>query len=644
MIQIQYLGRFLDMSDDEVTYTIQVQDLADISSVSSSFTTSFNIPFTSTNYEAFHSLSLKSDTSRQPYLKRDAKLYDKGAILINNGWLKFINTDDEGYNINIENGIIDFFKAIEGKNLGSDVDISETQHNKDLVSVIDSFGRTDYTYIIADYNGLNTYRANNEEHINVDYLVPSLNNKYLWDKVFETFNYTYSGSVFSTEEFKDLWITYPKAPPTKEDDEEFPEPIQRLHSFKESNVSFDVNFNDFKVDLNLENVTTNGVDLANREITIQHTGSYDFNLNFEGHAEYPELDLYDIPLGTAQREKLRLVVRINGIDTNYGFQNRIGLSLREGDKLSFYFTFPDLMGNGKFHPVGDADKVVIEFYDFKLSQVSQSVIDFSKEFIDISVSEFIKENMLRFSLTPFIDTENKHIEFLTIEERLTGSGIVDWTDKYIGRKNEMYTYKDYAQFNWLRHRYNDENTTFNDGAISVDNKNLEEEKDLYKSKFYSFNREITEFYSQDFRNNSFPIWNREVKEEVNNDTNERTYVVDYKGLAGRYYFIRYKTLNKPTRLGSSLLRVQNVANSVQVVDTNQLTYSEAIDKYEAFSKVMNDTRIHEIELNLNISDLINLDLKKIYFFEQENQYYLLNRVVVNLKAGKSTGEFIRVKR
>ena len=637
MVQIQYLGRFLDIeSDEKITYTIQVQDLADVSTVSSSFTTSFKLPKTINNYEAYQSLSLPSDTSNIPYIKSEVKLYDNSTILINNGWLKMNNSNDY-FNVNIENGIIDFFKSIEGKTIGGDLELTETNHNKDLVSVIDSFNRNDYCYIIADYNGLNTYIKSNVEYINSDYLVPSLNNLYLWNKIFSYAGYTYEGSIFSNELFNNLWVTYPKAPPTKSDEEGFPEPILRFSSNKTFNIVYAVDYGNLIIEFNLENIVLNGVLFESNKITIQSTGTYSLESIFDGYADYTIKDGWGYPIRN-EKSYFRPALLINGVLNKYNSQIN-SVNLRSGDvveiKCHWY---------GIKNPYLNTDRTFkFNYYIIKLTQISQSIIDFGKEFLDISIAEYVKEIMIRFALTPFIDVENKHIKFLTLSERINTLNVIDWTDKYIERTNETYTYNDYAQRNWLKHKYNDENTTFNNGYISVNNKNLADQKDLYSSKFYSYNNEVTTFYSNDFKNNSFPIWNREIKETINNDTNEKTYEVSYKGLSNRFYFIKRKELNKTINIGSQLLKIEDSVNSVKIVDTLSLSYSEVINNYSEFSKVLSDTRIHEIDLFLDINDLLNLDLKALYYFSQENQYYMLNRLTIDFSSRVTKGEFIRVK-
>mgnify|MGYP003614950135 FL=1 len=640
MVQIQYLGQFLDIKENEkVTYTIQVQDLADVSSVASSVTTSFKLPKTKNNYEALKSLSLPGDTSNLPYLKNVCKLYNFGTTLIDNGWLKINNSDEESFNVNVENGIIDFFKAIEGKTIGNDLDLSDTNHNKDLITVINSFERNDYTYIIADYNGLNTYLKGGVNYINVDYLVPTLNSKYIWDKIFNSIGYTYSGSIFNSESFTNLWVTYPKAPPTKSDDEQLPDPVLRFSSNKTNNIVYTEDYDNLIIEFDLENIVLNEVLFNSNKITIQSTGTYSLDSIFYGYADYIVDDNWGYPVGS-ERSYFRPALLINGVLNKYNSQIN-SVNLRSGDVVEIICHWYDIDGGY----INGIRELKFDSYNIKLTQISQSIIDFGKEFLDISIAEYVKEIMMRFALTPFIDVESKHIKFLTLSERINTNNVKDWTDKFVKRTDENYIYKDYAQRNWLKHKYNDENATFNNGFLSVSNQTLQPQKDLYSSKFYSFNNEITSFYDSDFTNNSFPIWNREIKETINNDTTPptKTYDVNYKGLSNRFYFIRRKILPKTINIGSQLLRIEETANNVAIVDTKNLSYSDAVNNYKDFVKVLNDTRIHEIELFLNINDLLDLDLESLYYFSQENQYYILNRITIDLTNNINKAEFIRVK-
>lgn len=655
-MQLQYFGRFFDMRENEkISYTMQVQDLADISTVNSSVTTSFKLPKTLANVEALKYLSLPSDTSNIPYIKNDAKLYDQGTILISNGWLKVNSTDSENYNVNIENGIIDFFKKIENKTLGKDLDFSDVNHSKDLLTVIDSFERDDYTYIIADYNGMNTYKTGGVECVNSDYLVPSLNNKYIWDKIFDYAGYTYSGSVFNLDEFTNLWMTYPKAPPTDIADEDYPTPVRRFETLSDNPIyNYDWSLDNGIVNFTLENIFTDEVTYLNNVITIEKSGTYHLrSFDFDGYANFMRLDQWEEPTGQLYRVKLQLGYFLNGVEYRTGEIGTSGLQeiqlmLRVGDTLSFFLYFdPYIIGNPipySNNTIGQLQSVSLDYYNFRLFQVSQTIIDFGDQLLDFSIVDYFKEILIRFALTPFIDNESKHINFLTLNERLQGNNIIDWTDKYIERENESYTYSSYAIKNWFRHKYNDENATFNDGSLSVNNVNLDIEKTIWNSKIYSYNREITSWYSDDLQNNSFPIWNREVKEIINNDTNEREFEVKYKGLENRYYFIRRKYTTDEINIGSQLLRTELTSDYTPIADTRNLSYIEMVNNhYSNFSRIMSDTRIHDINVYLDVNDLLELDLEALYYFSQENQYYILNRITVDLETRIGKGEFLRVK-
>lgn len=655
-MQIQYFGRFFDIREDEkISYTIQVQDLADVSTVNSSVTTSFKLPKTLSNLEAMKYLSIPSDTSNIPYIKNDAKLYDQGTILINNGWLKVNSTDAENFNVNIENGIVDFFKTIENKTIGKDLDLSDVNHSKDLVTVVDSFERDDYTYIVADYNGMNTYKVSGVEYINSDYLVPSLNNKYIWDKIFEFAGYTYSGSVFELDEFTNLWMTYPKAPPTDISDEDYPEPVMRLEtSSNNPQFTYYLGTEDYIVNFNLENVVTNEVTFLNNEIIIEKSGTYHLrSFGFVGFGNFRELNQWDDPTGRWHSEPFKLGYILNGVEFKTGRIGAIGLqeiqmNLRAGDVVKLFIYFDDAVGQqlntGNSYSVGELVSVTFDNYNLKLFQVSQTIVDFGNELLDFSIVDYFKEILIRFALTPFIDNETRHINFLTLDERLQGSKVIDWTDKYIERENESYTYSSYAIKNWFRHKYNDENATFNDGSLNVNNVNLELEKTIWSSKIYSYNKEITSWYSDELQNNSFPIWNREVKEIIDNDTNTREFEVKYKGLENRYYFIRRKFSANTLNIGSQLLRSETTSSLTAIADTRNLSYIEMITNYYSnFSRIMSDTRIHDINVYLDVNDLLELDLEALYYFSQENQYYILNRITVDLETRVGKGEFLRVK-
>src|SRR5690606_21997899 len=63
-----------------------------------------------------------------------------------------------------------------------------------------------YRYLIADYGG--DFLATDNK-VNIEYLMPSVNARWLWDKIHDKAGFTYTGAFM--DDLDDKWITYPKA-------------------------------------------------------------------------------------------------------------------------------------------------------------------------------------------------------------------------------------------------------------------------------------------------------------------------------------------------------------------------------------------------------------------------------------------------
>ena len=197
-------------SNLKIARTKQVNDIGSLNNRQANFTQKIKLPKTKQNRLALNNLGSPADVSRIPYERNSIFLYnDTGQCEIYNGWGVITNTD-RFYNLTIYDGSIDFYKAIENKNL-IDIDLSDLTHTKNTATVVSSWNAASpYRYIIADYNGKLFFDDGGTEVLNIDYLVPSVNVKWLWDRVFSFFGFTYTGNVFQIEEFTNLWMTFPK--------------------------------------------------------------------------------------------------------------------------------------------------------------------------------------------------------------------------------------------------------------------------------------------------------------------------------------------------------------------------------------------------------------------------------------------------
>lgn len=677
MVQVRANGQILELRDKEtVKYTKQVADIADVSTVNASFTNSFKAPLSPKNRQIFEMLGIPGEGSQLPYQKIVSQLLDDGVPLIKNGWLDIKQTDSD-YQIAIKDGIIDFFKAISGKKLGTDVDLSELNHVKTLETVLASFNNEFYTYLVNDYGGKTVLDLGlGTKAFNIDYLVPSARIQYLWDQVFKTFGFTYSGNIFSNDDFTNAWLTFPKTNSELIQNEigtytvdELPptvilQPARFYYDgfgYEYRNPAFPIAWNDV-VELLPGYIETDFEISRLNNFSILQNDSYQFKLNFSASANYILRPIQNPQVEIPFEGKVKIIVYKNG-QTESGWtifsdteELTVPMSLEVGDIITFkiyaltkeeFFQYTEEVEEGNpndFIFEVSTDDINWSSFEVKPFQVEYSETDFNNVFKDFDVTSFVKEVMWRFALIPIPDTANNHVTFYTVDELLDEKrGVIDWSDKYVERKPEKYTIGSYAQNNWFRHKYNTEDSIYNDGLIPVNNLNLNEETTLLTSKIYSPEQDIVRLDKLGSPSylNVFPtlIWQAEV--EVDEDEN---ITVKYKGLTGRYYWLKKNVVESSAIFASEQLGDSETVSIFNVASILDTIFSDTIPKYhQGHIRLLNDIRVHDIELSLSITDIVNLDFTRLYYFKQQASYYKLNRV--NYEYGKNaTGEFIRVKR
>lgn len=616
MLVIVTNNQSIEIPEEKIKYTKQVNDINDLSSRQTNFTDTLYFPKTDENVQIMESLGTVGDTSQIPYRKNKTQLLDNGMHLIKNGWLEVKETKNE-YKLNIYDGLIDFFKAIENKTFGDDVGLIDINHDKNITTVINSFTNQDYRYIINDYGGKT--HIDNRTKINVDYLVPSVRLKYLWNKIFSTFGFSYIGNFFNTSDFDGLWLTYPKGI-------EQNTPLIDVYSSD--------NFTESIFDTNpISSLINTGVFFYNNDgtFTCTETGSYeitaDNNFIINGQGVYED-QYYGIDYFVG--------FYVNG-DLLFNFSNLdpiiIQQSLTVGDIIrlvaypstNWYYTIVsyDISSGGW-------QNLLIKKYD--------TLISFSEELKQLSITDFLKDILWRFGLTIFKDSDDNYV-FKTFDERLQ-SEVIDWSDKYVGRFSETYTPKSYAQRNYFKQEYNDKEDNFSNGSFDITNQNLQSSKDILKSRIYSHEKDFSPFYINETTNeiiHQTTLWSKEVSE--NNGTQE----VKYKELSSRFYLLRSETINQSAILRSESFTTQQTVTSLPVARFNKTTFKDFVPKYYNNIKLLlNDFRMHKIKLMLNTIDFINLDFDKIYYFEQEQNYYFLNKISFE-KGNISNAEFYRIK-
>ena len=634
MSYIAYInGNQLELLDEkDIAYTKQVNDLARLDNRQSNFTHKFVIPFTAVNKKAMEFVYFVGNQSNVPYQKNVFDLIDANSNehLIYKGWATISQTIEKGYEINVYDGNVDFYKAIENKSL-TDTGISELNHLKNLTSVIDSFTNPalNYKYIIGDYNGKNTFISISTSDligINIDYQVPSARNSYLLDKIFQYAGFTYSGSVFSNPKFLNWWMTYPKPVPTLE-------PIIEIVSHQDSII------NSREIIVSSGSGTFTSTMLECYLLPDAFTNVYGNNLS----GGTPNPLLINITQTGSYRIKCsgsltnafitsgiitwRLYTGVTLISSGtFDAQNNesVTLAVTAGQKITLTPPF-----NSSSSPSTAA--VLSGGFSTAVDLILGYDANFEAVLIDFSIVDFVNEFMQRFGLTMFKDKYSKHLDFLTLKEILESNNIEDWSSKFIVKGNERYILSNYGQKNRFKYKYNDDNDSFNDGFINISNVNIPDEKVLIQSKIYSPDKG---FGYVGGLTNLFRIWNKEVKDDG---------TLAYKELTGRFYFMREKLFNSTVKIGSEALNTQTSITSFPVTDFSRLKFQDIIeDNYPEIESILDKSKLIEAYFYLKPIEVAKFDFKKLIFIEQLASYYLVNKIVNFIKGQKTKCEIIEV--
>lgn len=652
-------GRKIELSEKtKIAQTKQANDLVSLNTRQTNYTNRFKIPLTSNNKKALAFLGIVGSSSILPYQRNEAYLYsESGECFIYNGFAVIKSTNKKEYDVNIYDGNIDIYKAIENKNLSS-LDLSEISHTKNLTNVVNTFNTDlNYKYIVADYNGKALFDTNK---INIDYLVPSVKVKYLWDKIFSEFGYTYSGSVFDTFDFNNLWMTFPKGTLStipdvtlyESDDVEFeqvnsafvdPEDVifkQSSYLFQNSNTTND-----------LQQI------FDNRHFKVFDSGQYRVNIGGEVkprgifciESVGGGLNCFEIPIkcdlwlakNSENITNSDNVTLIQLLQSNIGGENSFNnetvldvntvVTLQEDESICFV-----MVNSGSqfrnFNRVIEVNDITLDIY-----KVENEVIDFDQAFINFKIKDFFNEVLYRYGITPYKDKYTNNYNFLTLQELLQTAEVVDWSankNKFSDLISESYIYGNYAQQNVFRHKYNDSNDDYFDGNILIDNENLDANRTAINSKIYVPNELRSSVFER--QTNVYPLWEKRPKDDG---------TTDYKSLSKRFYFLREENyvFSSNQTIGSEQLQTEQTINSAPFESFFRLSYDNAIQEYYLpIYNVLNRSKIISANVFLEESDVTNIDFTKLYYIRELGGYFILNKIVNFIKRGKTKVELIKV--
>lgn len=631
--------------EKKLKYSLQNNNISEVKDRQSSYSDSYEVPKTAKNIRIMQGLGIPSDSSQIPYTKPSCQLKIEGLSFVVKGWMNVKDADDS-YKIYIYSGIIEFFKSLENKTIG-DIVGSDLDHVKDLETVIASFTNETYRYLIADFNGVTHYLDGANNVINIDYLVPSARIQYLWEKIHSFSNSVFTGDIFSSEAFTNLWITYPKSINTGELEDPVVESTGQIAIVLRGHNGTSYGPYDRVVFNAGTGMTSQTYFKATKKARYQVKMTIDMSLlPFPFVYSFSWVDI--LFYYTINQENIPYDQRANKVEF---YRNSLGqgwytgsggalemdeveisfiIDLNVGDEVSF-FTYCNT--NQSWNLVGAMATEIAAYIPGTGS--------FSEELKSLDATDFFKEILNQLGLTPYTEEHSNLIRYKTINERLVEAPVLNWTEKYISRKGESYVHSSYAQNNRFKYQYNDKEDDHNNSGLLINNPNLNAYKDVFTSKTYSPEKGLTNFYvgSAGSRlTNQFKIYDKTIKEDANGTS------IEYKGLEKRFHFVRAEEVITNVSLGSQQFDDVQTVNKIFMASFARLDWKTILeDNYTEMGRIMNDARLHEIDLYLFPTDVIILDLFCLVYFEQEQQYYLINKLPYT-GSSVSRGTFVRVKR
>lgn len=608
--QLNIRGNIIEL-EEQITYNFQAGDIADFSAIKSNYTSSFKIPKTQDVVRLFEGLGIPSDMSRLPYTITDVQCLDDYTIVYE-GSLIILRTDSLYYHSTVISGAKVFSDAIAGLTL-YDVVGSEIT-NKTPENVLDKLrdnSSSPTKYMFANYGGEREISGRNGA-IDIDLFAESVSVSFLLDSIFALSGFTYS--IPDTIDLSDEYLAMPIPPLIN-----YAQVSQRVVSAQKTTPH--------------SGFISSGGEITGYEswdsvavenIYFNQSGSWNFVCSFPDDYVIIFHNIIARASGSAGQNWYPLTVEVK---VNGQMVGRFSASTQSTEKNELYRTVIGL-------DVGDIVEIdlirppetpgsIFEIYrvdsiDYGIYNIS-SDSDKLRDAIDLSLADFIKEFCYRYALIPIHDGNS--INFIGFHDIIDNWNVLDWTDRYIYRNEETYTL-DYGNNNWLKHSYVDESDTQYNLSIPSFNDNAEVNHDIVVSKIFAPNR-----------NGVFGIYDSNLQGDGTFTTKTNK----------RFYWIK-----RVRRFSTEEIRVASRTVPGYIVSVggvlNFAEYTAAFsdsDRWRTLERVIQNLRVHNIDLHLTSVDVSQLLLDKIYFFEQEMSYYMLNRLRYT-KGTISGGEFVKI--
>lgn len=565
----------IELQNNSVAVTLQVNDLGELVNRQSSFSNTIDVPKTDNNVSAMDLLGVVGNTSLKPYRKIKAKYVVDGIELISSGSVQIMETSSN-FKLRIYDGAVSFFDTIKDKKL-SDLGWSLYNHNLNLTNYLASFNNT-AGYVYGD--GI---FFNDEYTSDFNLKSPSIYLHTLFGMIVTQNGFSYEGDIFNETDFKSRVIPIVKG---YENNLTFQSP-SFLVSKNITKIVNSLSITSIDIQDNFDNVVLTGASIYNIVMNFNITvggGFVKFYIKKGGEI------LYSKDFTQAS------------IDTNF----IIDLKILGSGTLEFWVDY-----------IGEWDADISRwFVDFSLTGTSNInstplndiLIKFEELFEDVKQIDILKDTMQKFGLTFKQVRNSKHLIFKANKDLLIDTiNAQDWSDKFSSKESESYD-SGYAIENEFKYKYESGVEPFADGTMFIDNEISEQSKTV-----------ISSFFTASDKNDIYEVsknWEIKKVDKVDTRIPKKDAIKTYK----------VNFLSAPNSVSIEGVKgTQTVVGNTPILSLIDFT-SEIINYYKEFKVLLDRYKKVNVKLNLSVLDIYNLDFFKLKYFNQLGKYYYLNKI------------------
>ena len=638
----------MDLYEDTlIPLTFQINDLASLAGRQANFSPQFRIPKTQRNRTVLENPDLLQSPTKKPYQKLPARVVTDGLEIVPEGsGYAFIENTDLNYNVNVYSGNVDFFDLIDGLKL-PDIDLSAYDQDWNKANIL-ATRANDYTdgfkFPLIDYGDL----SYNNRNVDVRNQRAAVFMKTLIDRIISDQGYSASGSIFSDSNFKKVLIPFANGKLAHGDR------FKKQHSFNAKIPAAGTisAFGSLVYFAGLSDVSTPPYNDPSNQITL---GAWTTSV---GSAAYFDA-LEKVNIQFILKMRIGVVSWSDGVsslDISLSGTGSVGIyshpdSTQGGGAgvfdIAIQCTLTRLSGQktsitvsmtncAVSFPSGNIEGKVQDDIYFRLStyDLEGNLPDMSQKEL---LSTFAHLYGVFFKIDPFTKTLYA-VQFKDIVSKIPLAK--DWSDKFHWENQNHKTdfkFGSYGQSNYLKFKKDtgDKDVTIDtgNGSFPIEDETLDKEKTMIQIPFAATHMEVS------LLGVDVALIRKIESGEFRKSTEPRILIDDTKDIVGTpiTYDDGILTQNESTDIPFCYFSLPGKTFNLDFEDYFiPQSYSELIACLKKARKIT-------VQLNLDASDIANLDHFIPVYLSQLSAYFYVNKVINWTGKGLTKVELIRLQ-